>query len=416
MRAIIFLIMSFGSCIGRLALLLGSGLLLSACSAILRNPVPADSYTQVSVLGRQDLRIWGDNQAGVPQVPMLPDDTAILQRDFAGIMHTEHNYLAISGGGADGAYGAGVLVGWSTLGTRPQFTMVTGVSTGALTAPFAFLGADYDDELKMLYTTLNSSSIFFRRSIFSIIRGDSVADNAPLMGMLKKYVTDEMIAEIAREYRKGRLLCIETTDLDAGRPVIWNIGKIADSGHPGAAHLIRQVLLASASIPGVFPPAYIQVQTPDGKTYDEMHVDGGTSAQMFLYPTRTDYARVREQLDIRGTPTAYVIRNSRPRPDYKPVKARLTDIGARSVESLIRTQGIGDAFRIAATTHRDGVALELTWIPDAAPPDPGKELFDPKYMSALFEYGYQRVLDGTAWTTVDLQNVELKSVEKQDGG
>ncbi|MCB1689219.1 MAG: patatin-like phospholipase family protein [Halioglobus sp.] len=389
----------------RAPILLACCVLLGACSAILRNPVPESEYAQVSVLGRQDLRSWGDHRPGERLPGQLPNDPATLKRNFGGIMHTEHNYLAISGGGADGAYGAGVLVGWSALGTRPVFTMVTGVSTGALTAPFAFLGETYDDELKMLYTTLDSSKIFFRRSIFSIVRGDSVTDNTPLMDMLKKYITDEMVAEIATEYRKGRILNIGTTDLDAGRPVIWNIGRIADSGQPGAAHLIRQILLASASIPGVFPPAYIEVQAADGKTYDEMHVDGGTSAQMFLYPTRTNFAQLREELDIKGTPTAYVIRNSRVESVYKPVKARLTDIAARSVESLIRTQGIGDAFRIAATTARDGVNLELTWIPMDAPKDPGEQLFDPAYMSALFEYGYQRAVDGTAWKAVDLKTL-----------
>jgi predicted acylesterase/phospholipase RssA len=395
----------------RASLLLISCLLLGACSAILRNPVPADSYDKVSVLGRHDLRVWGDRRGQTPEQGMLAYDPATLEREFGGIMHTEHTYLAISGGGADGAYGAGILVGWSKLGTRPSFTMVTGVSTGALAAPFAFLGEDYDDELKMLYTTLDSPNIFFRRSIFSMIRGDSVADNTPLMQMLKKYVTDKMIAEIAREHRKGRILSIGTTDLDAGRPVIWNIGRIADSGQPGAANLIRQVLLASASIPGVFPPAYISVQTPDGKTYDEMHVDGGTSAQMYLYPSHTNFALVREKLDIKGTPIAYVIRNSRIQASYKPVKARLPNIAARSVASLIRTQGIGDAYRIAATTQRDGVALELTWIPMDAPEDPGKELFDPTYMSALFEFGYQRALNDTAWKKVDLENPSLQKID-----
>jgi predicted patatin/cPLA2 family phospholipase len=396
----------------RASLLLCSCLLLGACAVVLRNPVPADSYTQVSVLGRQDLRIWGDEQENPKSVLILPSDPDTLQREFSGIMHTEHSYLAISGGGADGAYGAGVLVGWSALGTRPEFTMVTGVSTGALTAPFAFLGEAYDEQLKMLYTTLDSASIFYLRGVFAILRGDAVADNTPLMRMLEQYVTDEMIAEIAREHRRGRILTIGTTDLDAGRPVIWNIGRIANSGHPDAPHLIRQVLLASAAIPGVFPPAYIQVQTPDGKTYDEMHVDGGTSTQMFLYPTRTDFVKLREMLDIRGTPRAYVIRNSRIHPDYEPIRAWLPDIAGRSVSSLIRTQGIGDAYRIAATTQRDGVALKMTWIPSDAPADPGEALFDPNYMSALFKFGYQRVIDGDAWSSVKI--LKLREQGAQD--
>jgi predicted acylesterase/phospholipase RssA len=380
--------------------------LLGACSAILRSPVPEQDHLHTSILGRQDLRVWSDQQDPEQYPNLSLADPEALQRQLGGIMHTEHHYLAISGGGADGAYGAGVLVGWSKLGTRPEFTMVTGVSTGALTAPFAFLGPAYDSQLKLLYTTLDTSRIFLRRSIFSMIRGDSVADNTPLLNMLEEFITDEMIAEIAREYRRGRILSIGTTNLDASRGVIWNIGRIANSGDPRAGDLIRQVLLASASIPGVFPPAYIQVQTPDGSTHDEMHVDGGTSAQMFLYPSRTNFEELRELLDIRGTPGAYVIRNSRIQSVYDPVRARLPDIAGRSVASLIRTQGIGDAYRIAAITHRDGVDLNMTWIPMDAPPDPGEELFDPAYMSALFEFGYQRTVSNSVWTEVDLTRID----------
>jgi predicted acylesterase/phospholipase RssA len=391
----------------RTGLLLLCLTLLGACSSILRNPVPADLHLNTTVLGRDDLRFWGDRQESQQSLIRTESDWNVLAQQYQGIMHTQHHYLAISGGGADGAFGAGVLAGWSNQGTRPEFTMVTGVSTGALTAPFAFLGPAYDDELKLLYTTLDSSRIFFRRSIFSIIRGDSVTDNTPLLQVIETYVTDEMIAAIAREHRKGRALYVATTNLDAGRPVIWNIGRIADSGHHDAPDLIRQLLLASASIPGVFPPAYISVQSPDGSTYDEMHVDGGTSAQMFLYPSHINWAEVLKLLDVQGTPTAYVIRNSRMQTDYDPVRARVTDIASRSVASLIRTQGIGDAYRIAATTRRDGVALKMAWIPSSAPHDPGEELFDPQYMSALFEYGYKRAIDSTAWIEVDLRSVTL---------
>jgi len=375
------------------------------CSAILRNPVPDEVHLQVSVLDRQDLRFWGDRQA-LQEHPVFDQPSAdTLQRHFGDIMHTEHHYLAISGGGADGAYGAGVLAGWSERGSRPEFTMVTGISTGALTAPFAFLGPAYDQQMKALYTTLDTSRIFTRRSIFSMIRGDSLVDSAPLSRMLKKHITDQLVADIAREYRRGRSLHIGTTNLDAGRPVVWNIGRIAASGHPDAVSLIRQILLASAAIPGVFPPAYIRVQGPDGRTYEEMHVDGGTSAQIFLYPSRTNWAELMRLLDVQGTPTAYLIRNSRFLPDFDPVRARVPDIAARSVASLIRTQGIGDTYRIAAIAHRDGVAVELTSIPKTAPRDPGNEVFDPYYMSALFDYGYQRAINGEAWKKIDINEL-----------
>jgi predicted acylesterase/phospholipase RssA len=294
------------------------------------------------------------------------------------------------------------VVGWSKKGDRPEFTMVTGISTGALTAPFAFLGPEYDNQLREVYTTLDTSHIFYRSSYWAMLRGDSVVDSAPLARVIDKFVTDELIAEIAGEYRRGRALFIGTTNLDAGRPVIWNIGRIANSGDPGAGKLIRSILRASASIPGVFSPVYIEVTGPDGRTYEEMHVDGGTSAQLFLYPSRANWAELLEVLDVRGPPTAYLMRNSRLFAEYDPVRARLPAIAARSVDSLIRTQGIGDTYRIAAVAKRDGILVEITWIPGDAVKDTSNEVFDPAYMSALFDYGYQRALDGKVWTDLDL--------------
>ena len=386
-------------------------ILLTACSSILRDPVPEGMYDQASVLGRQDLRFWAEFADPRHQV-IKERDPESLRASFGGIMNTEHHYLAISGGGAEGAYGAGVLAGWSQLGTRPEFTMVTGISTGALTAPFAFLGEDYDERLRTLYTTLDSSRIFLRRSIFSIIRGDSVADNKPLLSLIEKNVDEEMVAAIAREYKKGRSLFIGTTNLDAGRGVIWNIGRIASTGDPQAMGLIHQIMLASAAIPGVFPPAYIKVQGPDGSAYDEMHVDGGTSSQMFLYPARLNWSDLMQLLQVEGTPTAYVIRNSSLEGEYRPVRARLPDIAGRSVSTLIRTQGIGDAFRIAALADRDAIDLKITWIPPDAPANPGHEIFDPEYMTELFEYGYQRAINGAVWTEVDLAKLTRQGSEQ----
>lgn len=395
----------------RLTALLVCVIWLVGCSSILRNPVPDDVYDQASVLGRQDLRFWSEF-ADPRHVVIKKVDPESLRGSFGGIMNTEHHYLAISGGGAEGAYGAGVLAGWSRLGTRPEFTMVTGISTGALTAPFAFLGEDYDERLKTLYTTLDSSRIFLRRSLFSIFRGDSVADNKPLLHVIEENLDDEMVAAIAREYSKGRSLFIGTTNLDAGRGVIWNIGRIASTGHPEAIGLIHQIMLASAAIPGVFPPAYIKVQGPDGIAYDEMHVDGGTSSQMFLYPARLDWAELMQLLQVEGNPTAYVIRNSKLEGEYTPVRARLPDIAGRSVSTLIRTQGIGDAFRIAALAERDAVDLKITWIPPDAPANPGHEIFDPQYMTKLFDYGYQHALAGAVWTEVDLAELTRQESEQ----
>tara|TARA_R110001592_G_scaffold363248_4_gene682241 strand:+ start:101173 stop:102327 length:1155 start_codon:yes stop_codon:yes gene_type:complete len=377
----------------------------SACSGIPRSPaaVPEQVYLDATVLGRSDLRIWGDERS--PQL-VGTQPKAALAKAYGGIMHRQHNYLAISGGGASGAYGAGLLVGWTKTGTRPQFTMVTGISTGALAAPFAYLGSAYDAQLEEVYTTMKSSRIFLRRSLWAILRGDSIADSAPLANVINKYVTDELIAEIAVEFRRGRGLYVGTTNLDAGRPVIWNIGRIANRGGPGAGDLIRNILRASASVPGAFPPVYIDVVAPDGTTYAEMHVDGGTSSQIFLYPSGMNWSSVMARLDVKGRPEAYLIRNSRILPEYQAVAATLPAIAGRSVDSLIRTQGIGDAYRIAAMAERDGIDAKITWIPISAVQEGSDEVFDPVYMRALFNYGYERALTGDPWSDLNLENTE----------
>ena len=389
----------------RVVAIVFSVLLTSACSGILRipAPVPESIHLETTVLGRNDLRLWGDEK---PPPLMKEEMETALDENYAGIMHQEHNYLAISGGGANGAYGAGLLVGWSETGSRPDFTMVTGISTGALTAPFAFLGPAYDKQLEEVYTTMDSSSIFHRRKLWSIVGGDSLVDSAPLASVINKYVTDDLIAAIAAESRRGRALFVGTTNLDAGRPVIWNIGRIANSGVPGTGDLIRSVLRASASIPGVFPPVCIEVTAPDGTTYTEMHVDGGTSSQIFLYPSQTDWASMMKALDVKGRPQAYLVRNSRILPEYDPVSPRLGAIAGRSVDSLIRSQGIGDAYRIAAVTSRDGIDAKITWIPISAVHESSEEVFDPVYMRALFDYGHKRALTEDPWSELDLENTD----------
>jgi hypothetical protein len=374
-------------------------LLLGACASVVRSPVPEADHLTAHPLGNEDIRQWGDgrNNRSVFQTVDKPED--VLEQ-YSGIMHREHNYLVISGGGAKGAYGAGVLVAWSKLGTRPEFTMVTGVSTGALTAPFAFLGSEYDGRLKEIYTTLDTRDIIKTRNIFAMLGGDSISDSSPLSRLLDRLVDDKMIGDIAREHRKGRELSIGTTNMDAGRPMVWNVTRIAASGHPGATKLIRQILLASSSIPGAFPPVYIEVETPDGRKYDEMHVDGGVSSQMYFYPSPIDWKEVMETLDVRGTPSIYLIRNAFVNAEYKVITPELMPIAGRTIDSLIRTQGIGDAYRIATLAERDGLDLEVTWIPDEANEVievKPSEKFDPNYMKALFDYGYERTMNGQTW-------------------
>jgi hypothetical protein len=306
--------------------------------------------------------------------------------------------LAISGGGSNGAFSAGLLLGWTEAGTRPEFTAVTGISTGALIAPFAFLGPDYDATLKKLYTGISTEDILTERGFWSGFYGlksDALADTKPLRKLLKKYITPKIMEAIAEEYRKGRQLEVGTTNLDAQRPVIWNIGRIAASGHPKALDLIRDLMLASASIPVAFPPVLVKVEANE-QVYDELHVDGGGTTQIYMYPVGLDWRRVEEKLEVKGRPNVYLIRNSVIDPKYSEVEPGITNIAGRTIDSLIRTQGIGDMYRMYLQTKRDGLSYNLAYIPKDFKEE-SKEPFDKEYMGKLFDLGYRLAKDGYPW-------------------
>ncbi len=307
------------------------------------------------------------------------------------------HYLSISGGGADGAFGAGLLKGWSESGTRLEFMFVTGISTGALIAPFAFIGSDYDDELEDLYTTMSTSDLIKRRSLIAGLTSDAFADTQPMRELLLEFVDPQMIEEIAREYAKGRRLFIGTTNLDAKRPVIWNIGAVAAVGTDESAQLIRDVMLASASIPGMFPPVRITVRVGDDE-YDEMHVDGGVASQVFLFPAQINARIGAAKVGVTGEQTLYIIRNGILDPRWAEVKPKVGPVAFTSIMTLIRTQGMGDLYRIYLGAKRDDLPYRLAYIPGDFDIEP-KEDFDPDYMRALFDLAYALSRDGYDWAT-----------------
>lgn len=300
-------------------------------------------------------------------------------------------------GGTNGAFGAGLLKGWSESGTRPEMTIVTGISTGALIAPFAFLGSDYDDELEQLYTSLSTKDLIKERTLIGGLLSDAMTDTQPLRDLLRYKVDDQMIAAIAKEYKKGRRLLIGTTNLDAKRPVIWNIGALAVVGTEESAQLIRDVMLASASIPGIFPPVRITVRVGE-QEYDELHVDGGVASQVFLYPAQLDLREAGKTIGASGTQTVYVIRNSDLHPHWSEIKPKIVPVVLTSISTLIRTQGMGDLYRIYLGAKRDGIPYRLAYIPSDFDMEPEEE-FDPKYMRALFDLGYEMARDGYDWAT-----------------
>jgi len=299
-------------------------------------------------------------------------------------------YLAISGGGDNGAFGAGLLYGWTAAGTRPEFKLVTGVSTGALIAPFAFLGEKYDETLKAIYTGVSLSDIATQRSVISIIYGDAMADTAPLRKLVERTVTQKLLDAIAVEHARGRILLIATTNLDVRRPVVWNVTKIAASKAPGALDLVHKILIASAAIPGTFPPMMIDVEAK-GTAYQEMHVDGGTTGQVFVYPAAIHvYQLAQRQRRL------YIIRNARLDPQWAQVDRRTLPIAFRAITTLIQYQGMGDLYTIFSICQRDHVEYNLAYIPPTFNA-PHTTDFDTAYMRALFEVGQRMAVKGEDW-------------------
>ena len=376
------------------------GLLLSAgCSIPERGPaVPQADTMRAMPLGIPNARFFASDTQGLTAEGLASVQREVAALQAAGVSTSRLppvSYLAVSGGGDNGAFGAGLMNGWSETGTRPEFKLVTGVSTGALIAPFAFLGPDYDAALREVYTTMTPDKVYRARGLTAALYDDAMADTSPLADVIAKYADQRMFDAIAREYNRGRLLLIGTTDLDAQRPVIWNIGALAASGRPGALALFHKILRASAAIPGAFQPVLIDVEV-DGRKYQELHVDGGAIAQLFLYPPSIDISKS----GVRRTRHAYIIRNARLDPDYAQSERRTISLAGRAISTMLAASGHNDVLRTYFVTQRDGVDYNLAYIGSDFVTAPKTGEFDQVFMRALYEYGYRQIKDGRAWHKV----------------
>ena len=305
-------------------------------------------------------------------------------------------FPGVSGGGDDGAFGAGLLCGWHDAGTIPTFKLVTGVSTGSMIAPFAFLGGPYYDRLRTMYTTITPSDISKNSGAFGLVFGDALADTTPLYNLISRYLDERMFADIADAYRKV-VVADRHHEPGPATPVIWNIGAIAASSRPGALEVVRKILLVSAAVPGTFPPVMMDVEAGGGR-YQEMNVDGGAVAQTFLYPP--EYSTCGEYPVSRICP-----RTSRLYHPQRPARSGLggsraskfADIAGRAISTMIYYSGYNDIIRIYATTKRDGVDYNLAYIGTDFP-EIKHEQFDPVYMKRLFDYGYVKGRAGYPWS------------------
>ncbi len=389
-------------------LLASLAVLVSACASTPRPTPPVE--------GAPIAQPWGS-------VPLLAADGEIDEnfgdsyiqsllakrdeyRQAGGTGKVPYRALTLSGGGSRGAYGAGVLSGWTVHGDRPQFDVVTGISTGALMATHAFLGPDFDDDLT-IYKNIDNDDVFRKRSTLETLKGTSMLDTTPLRETLLSIITDEILDLVAAEYRQGRRLFIGTTNLDANTFVIWDMGAIADSKRPDRLKRYIDVVLASASFPIVFPPVYLDVEGPAG-TYTEMHSDGGIreSAFFFDFDLIEDVRRAMESLGLSEDDfkqEIYLLNNgpiaSTMAKTYKPVDGTLGAIAGASVDAMLTKVTQGSVYRLWVLAMVHGADFHFSFVPPDFEFTSGSLTFDPVEQIALFERGYQQALDGTAWAT-----------------
>jgi predicted patatin/cPLA2 family phospholipase len=381
--------------IGRFSAAATLALLASGCvSSTPRNGVPQALADTAAVAGYQDIRFWGDAE------PQRLDDlvaTALAQRKANGrdVEHVGEQFLALSGGGSDGAFGAGLLAGWTAHGDRPEFDIVTGISTGAIIAPFAFLGPRYDSWLEKFYTAYGTDDLLRFEFVSGLLGGGGVADSKPLQDLVARFVNQAFLDEVAGEYRKGRRLLVGTTNLDAQRPVVWDLSAIAASGRPGSVELFRKAMLASAAIPAIFSPVRMDVQA-NGVRYQELHVDGSITAPVFFLPAPVQLGHVDKRLNIAPRRELYVIRNGKVDPQYAKVEDDLLSLTNRAFTTMSKSQTAGELLRLCLAARRDNVTFHLAHIPSDFSVQ-SQELFDRNYMTALFRTGFASGQKGTAW-------------------
>jgi predicted acylesterase/phospholipase RssA len=358
---------------------------LAGCSSLPRAPYTASDAASARVLNVNELRRYTDE----PAATFLKEPPVSLH---AGPV----SYLALSGGGADGAYGAGVLNGWTTAGTRPKFTVVSGVSTGGLIAPFAFLGPAYDATLRDVYTSGIAESLLDTPSILNALFGSGLFGNTRLRELVARYVDQNMLAEIAEEHAKGRDLLIVTTDLDTQRTAVWDMGRIAEIRTPQALSLFRDVMAASASIPVVFPPMMIDAEA-NGNHFQEMHVDGGVTAPVLTLP---EAFILRNGAFVRGARiNIYILINNKVERDFQLVPNSTIDIAARASASVTKTQTRSVLYETFDFARRNNFGFNLTYI-DKSFPSSGSSGFETNYMRSLYQYGYDKAKTGNFWVKV----------------
>jgi hypothetical protein len=361
-------------------------LALAGCASLPRVPFTKEQQAAATIPGIPDARVWSDDRADV----LRARSQAITSAARRG---GQFNVLAISGGGSNGAFGAGLLAGWAERGTRPEFTVVTGASAGALIAPFAFLGPEYDPMLRNLFSEGIGEELL-QIDGFSALFGAGVFKTEPLKRLIARYVDEAMLERIAAENQKGRKLLVVTTNIDAQRTAVWDMGAIAASGAPGAVSLFRDVLTASASVPGVYSPVLINVEG-EGQRFAEMHVDGGVRANLLVVP---------ESMLLTSTPPqtaglhprVYIVLNDKVEQDFEVVEGKALTIVARSFTTAVKANTQNTLIATYEFARRNKWDFNLASINGDYPTTTSLG-FDRAYMQQLYQYGYEQGRAGPPW-------------------
>ncbi len=371
-------------------ILLSAVLMLGACTGMVRSSFDVQDREGARPMGLTSapghpIRIYLDaedrttifRQAFRDGVPVGPDGRL--------------DFIALSGGGSNGAFTAGLMKGWSETGQRPDFEVVTGVSTGALAAPFVFLGSDYDDELAEAYTGGAAAGLLQYRGI-AALRGSGIYKGEPLRELVERFVDEALLAAVAAEYAKGRLLLVATTDLDSQRGVSWDLGAIATEGTPEALDLFRSVLVASASIPGAFPPVLIKSDNA-GLDFEEMHVDGGVTTPFLAVPEAL--WSFREPSDTLRGARFYVVINGRTNPTFAITHDTPQGVLGRSIDILLRASLVTTLAGNQAFAERNDLDFRYAALPDDS--EASALDFSVESMSAVYQVGRQGAISGDAW-------------------
>jgi hypothetical protein len=379
------------------AIALAAGL-CAACSTApappKRAPVSEADHRAAEVVGMPGVRFWADSPESFRRWRERNGERAtpltIAREQQQGLV-----WLALSGGAEDGAYGAGLLNGWTVAGTRPEFTVVSGVSTGALIGLFAFLGPQHDAVLASLYTDVAREGIYRPRGP-AALRGASILDETPFRRRVAEIADARLLAEVAREHAKGRRFLVVTTNLDAQRGTVWDMGAIAASSHANALKLFRDVLIASASPPGLFSPTFIEVEA-GGRRFQEMHVDGAIGDPVFSPADILALTRGMAPPESAIDRTLYILVNNRLRPQFEVVDSSTIPIVSRSFSTLGIKNLAADVDRAHRVARQHNIDFNLAFIDGEFRAKPA-ESFDLEYRRRLFAYGRERALVGEPWS------------------